>query len=119
LGKPGGLGGRAFSDANFAINISNAKRFKNIATTKMSYDEWVPIFQFLNKKRLSLQEFENLGMRALDIKKAATPSVARKRSRFDDIINSLPDVGLLYSEMDTVDPVFWTEVPDSSLPLMK
>lgn len=83
----------------------------------LGYDEWIPLLQLLNEKRVSLAEFESLGMRALNIKKVVTPSVLRKRSRFDDIFNSLPEVGLLYSKMDTTDLVFWTEVLDSSISL--
>jgi len=108
LGKFGDLGGRVhvFSTPTVSLTLVTPSVLEILLPQKLSYNEWVPIFQFLNEKILSLQDFDNLGMRALDIKKATTPSVAGNRSRFDDIINSLLDVGLLDSDMDTVDPVF-------------
>ena len=68
---------------------------------------------------MSLAKLKNLGNRVLDLKKVATPIVSQKRSRFDDMLTSLQDIGLIESQMDTVDPVFWVEMLDNAINLKK
>jgi len=71
LGNSVGLGSRAYvhSTPTLVLILVTPSILETLLPQTLGYDEWVPLLQLLNEKRLSLSEFESLGMRALDIKR--------------------------------------------------